>query len=61
MPTAVFLYLQIMYAIRTRSGTVYLKIKRNFGDMSMLQVSTFSWTGATRGQATLACWCWLMQ
>lgn len=28
---------QIMYAIRTRSGTVYLKIKRNFGDMSMLQ------------------------
>lgn len=38
MTTAVFLYLQIMYAIRTRSGTVYLKIKRNFGDMSMLQV-----------------------
>jgi hypothetical protein len=27
---------QIMYAIRTRSGTVYLKIKRNFGDMSAL-------------------------
>mmetsp|Transcript_48386 Transcript_48386/g.105494 ORF Transcript_48386/g.105494 Transcript_48386/m.105494 type:complete len:197 (+) Transcript_48386:188-778(+) len=26
-----------MYAIRTRSGTVYLKIKRNFGDMSGLQ------------------------
>lgn len=29
---------QIMYAIRTRSGDVYLKIKRNFGDMSALQV-----------------------
>lgn len=27
-----------MYAIRTRSGSVYLKIKRNFGDMSALQV-----------------------
>ncbi|KIZ07823.1 hypothetical protein MNEG_0113 [Monoraphidium neglectum] len=26
-----------MYAIRTRSGDVYLKIKRNFGDMSALQ------------------------
>eukprot|EP00775_Hariotina_reticulata_P001401 gene1401-1744_t len=31
-------YGQIMYAIRTRNGTVYLKIKRNFGDMSALQV-----------------------
>jgi hypothetical protein len=30
-------YGQIMYAIRTRNGTVYLKIKRNFGDMSALQ------------------------
>jgi len=29
---------QIMYAIRTRSGNVYLKIKRNFGDMSALEV-----------------------
>jgi hypothetical protein len=27
-----------MYAIRTRAGTVYMKIKRNFGDMSALQV-----------------------
>jgi hypothetical protein len=27
-----------MYAIRTRNGNVYLKIKRNFGDMSALQV-----------------------
>ncbi len=26
-----------MYAIRTRNGDVYLKIKRNNGDMSMLQ------------------------
>lgn len=31
-------YGQIMYAIRTRNGTVYMKIKRNFGDMSALQV-----------------------
>lgn len=31
-------YGQIMYAIRTRNGNVYLKIKRNFGDMSALQV-----------------------
>lgn len=28
---------QIMYAIRTRSGNVYMKIKRNFGDMSALE------------------------
>jgi len=28
---------QIMYAIRTRSGTVYMQIKRNFGDMSALK------------------------
>ncbi|KAF8065729.1 alpha-mannosidase [Scenedesmus sp. PABB004] len=28
---------QIMYAIRTRNGTVYMQIKRNFGDMSALQ------------------------
>jgi hypothetical protein len=30
-------YGQIMYAIRTRNGTVYLKLKRNFGDMSALK------------------------
>jgi len=29
-------YGQIMYAIRTRNGTVYMKIKRNFGDMAAL-------------------------
>lgn len=29
-----------MYAIRTRNGNVYLKIKRNFGDMSALQDET---------------------
>jgi C-terminal processing protease CtpA/Prc len=34
---------QIMYAIRTRSGTVYLKIKRNFGDMSGLTVRVLLW------------------
>jgi hypothetical protein len=28
-----------MYAIRTRAGTVYMKLKRNFGDMSALDVS----------------------
>jgi hypothetical protein len=27
-----------MYAIRTRSGTVYMQVKRNFGDMSALEV-----------------------
>eukprot|EP00877_Chromochloris_zofingiensis_P002583 jgi/Chrzof1/12325/Cz06g30120.t1 len=30
-------YGQIMYAIRTRNGTVYMKIKCNFGDMSALE------------------------
>lgn len=30
-------YGQIMYAIRTRSGNVYMKIKRNNGDMSALE------------------------
>jgi hypothetical protein len=30
-------YGQIMYAIRTRNGTVYMKLKRNFGDMKALQ------------------------
>ncbi|GFH24842.1 uncharacterized protein HaLaN_22708 [Haematococcus lacustris] len=30
-------YGQIMYAIRTRSGSVYMKIKRNFGDMTALE------------------------
>ncbi len=29
-----------MYAIRTRSGTVYMKIKRNFGDLSALEVGS---------------------
>ena len=32
-------FAQIMYAIRTRNGNVYMKIKRNFGDMSALNVS----------------------
>ncbi|GFR39842.1 hypothetical protein Agub_g338 [Astrephomene gubernaculifera] len=30
-------YGQIMYAIRTRSGTVYMKLKQNFGDLSALE------------------------
>ena len=30
--------LQIMYAIRTRNGTVYMKMKKLFGDMSALEV-----------------------
>ncbi|KAG2495631.1 hypothetical protein HYH03_006231 [Edaphochlamys debaryana] len=28
---------QIMYAIRTRSGTVFMKLKKNYGDMSVLE------------------------
>ncbi|KAG2448984.1 hypothetical protein HYH02_005738 [Chlamydomonas schloesseri] len=28
---------QIMYAIRTRSGTVYMKLKKNYGDLSALE------------------------
>ena len=42
-------YGQIMYAIRTRSGTVYMKIKSNKGDMSALQVRS-----STKG-AMLCC------
>lgn len=30
---------QVMYAIKTRNGDVYLKMKRNFGDTSGLMVS----------------------
>lgn len=37
-------YGQIMYAIRTRNGTVYMKLKRNFGDMKALQVRTHART-----------------
>ena len=29
-----------MYAIKTRNGEVYMKLKRNFGDMSALEVRT---------------------
>lgn len=36
--SASLIAVQIMYAIRTRSGTVYLKLKRNFGDLSALEV-----------------------
>lgn len=32
---------QVMYAIKTRNGDVYLKMKRNFGDTSGLMVSTY--------------------
>lgn len=28
----------MVYAIKTRNGQVYLKLKRNFGDLSALQV-----------------------
>lgn len=44
-------YGQIMYAIRTRNGTVYMKLKRNFGDMSALKV------GGGRLQALTGCQC----
>ena len=30
---------QVMYAIKTRNGDVYLKLKRNYGDTSFLLVS----------------------
>jgi hypothetical protein len=40
---------QIMYAIRTRSGNVYLKIKRNFGDMSALQARRRGGGGGAAG------------
>lgn len=30
--------LQVIYAIKTRNGDVYMRLKRNFGDMSALQV-----------------------
>ncbi len=36
---ALHLAVQIMYAIRTRNGTVYMKLRRNYGDMSALQAS----------------------
>ncbi len=29
---------QVIYAIKTRNGQVYLRLKRNFGDMSALEV-----------------------
>lgn len=29
---------QVMYAIKTRNGDVYMKLKRNFGDTSFLLV-----------------------
>jgi len=31
-------YGQTMYAIRTRAGSVYLKFKKNYGDMSAFEV-----------------------
>lgn len=29
---------KVMYAIRTRNGQVYLNIKRNYGDMTAMEV-----------------------
>jgi hypothetical protein len=29
---------QVMYAIKTRNGQVYLRFQRKFGDLSVLQV-----------------------
>ncbi len=31
---------QVMYAIKTRNGEVYLKMKKNYGDTSFLVVSS---------------------
>ena len=33
---------QVMYAIKTRNGQVYMKLKRNFGDLSSFVVRTLS-------------------
>jgi hypothetical protein len=50
-------YGQIMYAIRTRNGTVYLKLKRNFGDMSALKVrgAECVCVGGSRSTGDLSC------
>ena len=32
---------QVMYAIKTRNGQVYMKLKRNFGDLSSFVVRSF--------------------
>ena len=49
---------QVMYAIKTRNGDVYLKMKRNYGDTAGLMVSVqrptaalgqLSWTTASTG------------
>ena len=32
---------QVMYAIKTRNGDVYIKFKRNYGDTSFLMVQAF--------------------
>jgi hypothetical protein len=50
-------YGQIMYAIRTRSGTVYLKLKRNFGDLSALQVCERALVGARAAACLWVCRC----
>ena len=38
-------YGQIMYAIRTRNGGVYLKLKKNYGNMSAFEVREYLFTG----------------
>lgn len=35
-------YGQVMYAIKTRNGQVYMKLKSNGGDISVMQVSDYS-------------------
>lgn len=40
-----------MYAIRTRSGTVYMKLKKNYGDLSALEVRVGKgWRGRRGGR-----------
>ena len=39
---------QVMYAIKTRNGQVYMKLKRNFGDLSSFVVRTL-WLPASVG------------
>ena len=49
---------QIMYAIRTRSGTVYMQIKRNFGDMSALKARRLWRLAGGAGGRLVGCWWW---
>ena len=40
--TVLLLHLQVIYAIMTRNGDVYLQLKRNYGDLSALEQEELS-------------------